>query len=129
MKSADIFVHPEPRTDRESKARRTSGLNPSIATPRAELLGRKMHDVIHFRHPAGTPFPAEECGGLRVLRDAIALTDHEDFFIRKDGSFIPVVYTFSAIVYEGKIGCRGRFSRRDSRPAGGARLAAAIYSS
>ena len=41
--------------------------------------------------------------GLRVLRDGIARTDHEDFFSRKNGSFIPVVYTSAAIVYEGKI--------------------------
>src|SRR5207244_11313828 len=57
----------------------------------------------HFRHPDGTPFPAEECAGLRVLREGAALTDHEDFFIRKDGSFVPVVYTSSRIVHDGRV--------------------------
>jgi PAS domain S-box-containing protein len=64
----------------------------------AELLGRKMHDVTHYRHPDGTPFPAEECSGLRVLRGGEALTDHDDVFIRKDGTFFPVTYSSSRIV-------------------------------
>ena len=29
----------------------------------AELLGKKMHDVTHYKHPDGTPFPASECAG------------------------------------------------------------------
>ena len=52
-----------------------------------------MHDVNHYKHPDGTPFPAEECAGLRVLRDGTALRDYADVFIRKDGTFFPVVYS------------------------------------
>src|SRR6187397_378809 len=50
-----------------------------------ELLGRKMHDATHHHRPDGTPLPASECAGLRVLRDAATLVDPEDFFIRRDG--------------------------------------------
>ncbi len=57
-----------------------------------ELMGRKMHDVTHYKYPDGRPFPAEECAGFQVLRRGAVLTDHEDFFIRKDGSFFPVSY-------------------------------------
>jgi PAS domain S-box-containing protein len=63
----------------------------------AELLGRKMHDVTHYQHPDGRPFPAHECAGLQVLLKGTALTDHEDVFIRKDGTFFPVVYSSSPI--------------------------------
>ena len=63
----------------------------------AELLGRKMHEVTHYAHPDGTPFPAEECAGLRVLRDGVVLTDHEDFFIHRDGTFFPVIYSAAPI--------------------------------
>ena len=69
----------------------------------AELLGRKMHDVTHFLHPDGTPFPTEACPGLGVLREGTPRTDHADTFIRKDGSFLPVVYSSSRIVHEGKV--------------------------
>jgi PAS domain S-box-containing protein len=63
----------------------------------AELLGKKMHDVTHYKHPDGTPFPASECPGLQVLQKGIELREHEDLFIRKDGSFFPVVFSASPL--------------------------------
>ncbi|MGE5215882.1 MAG: PAS domain S-box protein, partial [Chloroflexota bacterium] len=68
-----------------------------------ELLGRKMHDVIHYRHADGSPFPADECAGLQVLQKGMVLSDHEDVFIRKDGTFFPVVYSSSPIASDGGI--------------------------
>ncbi len=62
-----------------------------------ELRGKKMHDVTHYKHPDGTPFPAEECAGFQVLRKGKTLTNHEDVFIRKDGTFFDVVYSSSPI--------------------------------
>jgi PAS domain S-box-containing protein len=62
-----------------------------------ELVGRKMHDVTHYKHPDGRPFPAEDCAGLQVLRKGIPLLNHEDVFIRKDGTFFDVVYSSSPI--------------------------------
>jgi PAS domain S-box-containing protein len=69
-----------------------------LGWPSGELLGRKMHDIIHYRHPDGRQFPAQECAGLQVLQKGTALSDYEDFFIRKDGSFFPVVYSSSPMV-------------------------------
>ena len=69
----------------------------------AELLGRKMHDVTHYRHTDGTPFPAEDCPGLEVLQKGVALADQEDVFIRKDGTFFPVVYSSSPIRLKGTV--------------------------
>ena len=69
----------------------------------AELIGRKLHDVTHYQHPDGTPFPADECAGLQVLQNGTVLSDHEDVFIRKDGTFFPVVYSFSPIASDGEI--------------------------
>jgi PAS domain S-box-containing protein len=68
----------------------------------AELAGRRMHDVTHYAHPDGRPLPAEECAGLRVLKDGVVLRDQEDFFIRKDGTFFPVVYSASPIAIDGR---------------------------
>jgi PAS domain S-box-containing protein len=61
------------------------------------LRGKKMHDVTHYKHPDGSPFPAEECASLRVLRDGKALKDFEDTFIRKDGRLFPVSYSSSPL--------------------------------
>ena len=69
----------------------------------AELLGRKMHDVTHYQLPDGRPFPADECAGLQVLQNGTVLSDHEDVFIRKDGTFFPVVCSFSPITWDGVI--------------------------
>jgi PAS domain S-box-containing protein len=69
----------------------------------AELVGRRMHDVTHYAHPDGTPFPAEECPGLQVVKQGTPLRDQADFFIRKDGTFFPVLYSSSPIETEGQV--------------------------
>jgi len=69
----------------------------------AELLGKKMHDVTHYKHPDGSPFPASDCPGLQVLNKGTELRDQEDVFIRKDGSFFPVVYSASPLKSDGTI--------------------------
>jgi PAS domain S-box-containing protein len=63
----------------------------------AELLGKKMHDVTHYKHPDGTPFPAADCPGLQVLQEGIELRERADVFVRKDGSFFPVVFSSSPL--------------------------------
>ena len=68
-----------------------------------EMLGRKMHDVTHHSHPDGRRFLIEECAGLRVLQEGKMLTEHEDIFIRKDGSFFDVVYSSSPLRGDGKV--------------------------
>ncbi|HSL06290.1 MAG TPA: PAS domain S-box protein [Nitrospiraceae bacterium] len=70
---------------------------------REELLGRKMHDMTHYKHRDGSPFPAEECVGLQVLRRGTTLSNHEDVFIRKDGSFFDVMYSSSPLLNGDKI--------------------------
>jgi two-component system CheB/CheR fusion protein len=57
----------------------------------AELIGKKIHEVIHYKHPDGTPFPAADCASLPVLKNGTPLREQEDVFIRKDGSFFPVI--------------------------------------
>jgi PAS domain S-box-containing protein len=58
-----------------------------------ELRGRKMHDMTHYKYPDGRPYPAEECAGFQVLRSGQAVTNHDDVFVRKDGTFLDVVYS------------------------------------
>jgi PAS domain S-box-containing protein len=66
-----------------------------------ELVGKKMHDVTHYKHPDGSPFPAADCAGLLVLQKGTELREHEDVFIRKDGSFFPVVFSASPLKVNG----------------------------
>ena len=68
-----------------------------------ELRGRKMHDVTHYKHADGTPFPAEECAGFQVLHNGQILVNFEDIFIRKDGTFFDVLYSSSPLWENGNI--------------------------
>lgn len=67
-----------------------------------ELLGKRMHDVTHYRHPDGTLFLADECAEFRVLRTGQEVRNEGDIFIRKDGTFFPVVYSASPLNRGGK---------------------------
>src|SRR6185295_16764231 len=62
-----------------------------------ELLGKKMHDVTHYAHPDGAPFPSSDCAGLKVLQEGTILTNHSDVFIRKNGTFFDVTYSSAPI--------------------------------
>lgn len=66
----------------------------------AELSGRDMHEMTHHHHRDGTAFPVRESPLSRVVESGEPLTGQEDEFIRKDGSFLPVVYS-AAPVREG----------------------------
>jgi PAS domain S-box-containing protein len=98
-------------------------VNPAAETmfgwTNAELLGKKMHDVTHYKHPDGTPFPASECPGLQILQKGVELREHEDMFIRKDGSFFPVVYSASPLKRDAQtigivVGFRDDTQRREA---------------
>jgi len=87
-----------------------------------ELLGRKMHDVTHYKHPDGSAFPASDCPGLQVLQKGVELREYEDMFIRKDGGFFPVVYSASPLKTEGRtvgivVGFRDDTPRREAERA------------
>jgi len=88
----------------------------------AELLGRNMHDVVHYKRPDGTPYPASDCPGMRVLQTGIELREHEDTFIRRDGGFFPVVYSASPLKKDGTtvgivVGVRDDTLRHDAERA------------
>jgi PAS domain S-box-containing protein len=68
-----------------------------------ELRGHRMHDMTHYKHRDGAPFPIEECAGFEALHKGATLIDKEDVFIRKDGTFFDVVYSSSPIVENERI--------------------------
>lgn len=74
-----------------------SGAERLLGWSSAELMGRKIHDIIHYKHSDGSPFPAAECPGLKVLETGSVLRNQRDLFIRKDGRFLEVTYNSSAI--------------------------------
>jgi PAS domain S-box-containing protein len=59
----------------------------------SELQGRHGHDTVHYRHPDGSPYPAEDCPVLDPSRTGEPVHRDEDWFIRRDGTLFPVSFT------------------------------------
>ncbi|WNG29337.1 PAS domain-containing sensor histidine kinase [Cystobacter fuscus] len=70
---------------------------------REEMLGRVLHDLVHHHHPDGTPFPMHMCRLGLVMTEGRTLRDHEDLFIHRNGSFIPILCSNAPILAEGRI--------------------------
>jgi PAS domain S-box-containing protein len=62
-----------------------------------QLLGRPSHDTIHYLRGDGTPFPAEECPLLRPRVTGETIRVEDDWFVRQDGSLIPVAYASAPV--------------------------------
>jgi PAS domain S-box-containing protein len=58
-----------------------------------ELLGKPMHETVHFQHADGTAFPPEECDMLHVRTQGRTVKMIDDAFTRRDGSIFPVAYS------------------------------------
>lgn len=66
-----------------------------------EIRDRPLHDAIHHHHPDGRPYPIQECPIDRALPERNQVRGHEDIFIRKDGSFFPVLVAAEPIFRDG----------------------------
>jgi PAS domain S-box-containing protein len=61
-----------------------------------ELLGRPSHATIHHSHPDGSPFPESECPLLRPRTTGETVRE-EDWFVRRDGTFVPIAYSSAPV--------------------------------
>jgi PAS domain S-box-containing protein len=63
----------------------------------AELLGQPSHATIHHHKPDGAPFPEDECPLLRPRVTGEVVRVEEDWFVRRDGTFVPVAYSSAPV--------------------------------
>jgi PAS domain S-box-containing protein len=63
-----------------------------------ELLGKSLHDAIHFQHADGSPYPAAECELLKARDEGRTVRTLDDAFTRKDGSIVPVSCSSSPLL-------------------------------
>jgi PAS domain S-box-containing protein len=56
----------------------------------SELYGAPSHETIHYKHPDGSPFPAAECPHLAARVTGRPFRSELDWFVRRDGSMLPV---------------------------------------
>ncbi|MBU1447092.1 MAG: EAL domain-containing protein [Gammaproteobacteria bacterium] len=57
-----------------------------------DLLGKNMHEIIHYAHADGSPYPSRDCLAYQAyIRDEATHSDDEVFW-RKDGTPVAVEY-------------------------------------
>jgi PAS domain S-box-containing protein len=61
-----------------------------------DLLGRVMHNVIHYQRANGTPLAVEDCELSKAYRHGLQARDY-DAFTHKNGSILPVSYSVSPL--------------------------------
>ena len=66
-----------------------------------ELLGKKMHQMVHHSHQDGTPYLAKDCVLLKSF-SSDKVINYDEIIWRKDKTFFPVSYTSSPQIKDGK---------------------------
>ena len=67
-----------------------------------ELVGRTLHQFIHHHHPDGSVYPESECRIALACRKGAFLRVDDEVFWRKDGTAVPVSYSASPMMRDGK---------------------------
>lgn len=81
-------------------------LNPAgarmLGYPADELVGKALHGIVHHTHVDGRPHPVEDCPIAHAALRGIDAQVGDDVFWHKDGSPVPVAYSASPLVVDGR---------------------------
>ena len=68
-----------------------------------ELIGRRLHDVIHHSYIDGSPYPLNKCPIYKTQEDGISKHFSDEVLWRKNGSYFPAEYTTNPIIKDGDV--------------------------
>jgi diguanylate cyclase (GGDEF)-like protein/PAS domain S-box-containing protein len=68
-----------------------------------ELLGQRVHNLIHHTHADGSNYPVEDCPMYASYTTATECHVMDEVLWRKDGSSFPVEYSSMPITKDGKV--------------------------
>jgi two-component system, sensor histidine kinase and response regulator len=68
-----------------------------------EMIGRPMHELIHYAHADGSPFALEECKMYKTTRDGQRRNVSDEVLWKKDGTSVPVEYATTPILKDGAV--------------------------
>ncbi len=68
-----------------------------------ELIGERMHDLIHHTRPDGSNYPSKECPAFETLHTGEQRTVSDELYWRRDGTPFPVEYRSTAMIVDGKV--------------------------
>jgi PAS domain S-box-containing protein len=69
-----------------------------IGYSQSEIMGKNMYQLIHANTPSGKVRTNDGCPVPKVISNREIYRETEDFFQRKDGSFIPVEFVSSPVI-------------------------------
>ncbi len=64
----------------------------------AELMGKRLHDIIHSHRRDEMRVPEGLCPVIRTIGSGEAFRVHDDVFTRKDGSLLPVTFVCTPVM-------------------------------
>lgn len=70
---------------------------------REQMLGRKLHPLIHHTKPDGSPYPESECPMESVVRTSVPLRGTNEMLYRADGTTFPVEFSSYPILRDGEV--------------------------
>lgn len=71
-----------------------------------EVIGKNTHELFHYRHNDGSPYPEDECPSVRTMKYGQSYRISDEVFWRRDGISFPIEYSSYPIVDKGVIkGC------------------------
>jgi PAS domain S-box-containing protein len=86
---------------------RTTFVNPAalkkLGFEASEVLGKELHQLIHYSREDGKPYPVSECPMHRTLLTGEAIRVRDEVIWKKDGSFLYAAYSSNPIVERGRI--------------------------
>ncbi|TCJ14653.1 PAS domain S-box protein [Parasulfuritortus cantonensis] len=68
-----------------------------------ELLGKPIHAMVHGRRPDGRDYPVDDCPLGSVFRTGQPANAGEEWFIHRDGRFIPISYRAGPLRQDGAV--------------------------
>jgi two-component system sensor histidine kinase VicK len=68
-----------------------------------QLAGRDIHEIIHHSHADGAPYSKATSPILQALRRSEPIRMRDEVFWRRDGTAIPVEYSASPLLDDGRI--------------------------
>jgi polar amino acid transport system substrate-binding protein len=68
-----------------------------------EVIGQKIHPLIHHSYADGSPYPIEECPMYHSLTQGTTSNIDDEVLWRKDGTSFPVEYTSMPIRKDGSV--------------------------
>jgi PAS domain S-box-containing protein len=68
-----------------------------------DLLGKNIHEIIHFKRADGSAYPEQECRIYQAYREKRGVHADDEVFWRKDGTSFPVEYWSYPISQQGAV--------------------------